>query len=105
MPVPRLGPRTAGCVVTDDLQALIAAVRRQIWLDDPLPLLAVVATYVSVHAGGIPLWLAVVGPSGAGKTLVGSTLSGLPHVQTVDAATTAGLARYLTAPANGSVSA
>lgn len=78
---------------------LIDEVRQHFWMPDPGPFLVALAAYLSTWMSGVPVWVLVVGPTGAGKTAILALHRALPAVTTLDDATKCGLTEILNAAA------
>ena len=74
------------------LDELLAVYRRHLYLPDPSPLLAVLATIVANRLdGGDAVWLLLVGPPSSGKTELLNAVHKLDDVHVVSTFTEAGL--------------
>lgn len=73
------------------LAEAVAVFRRYLYLPDPAPLYAVLATVAANRMAGDPVWLLLVAPPGAGKSELIQPLGALPDVYPVATLTEAAL--------------
>ena len=77
--------------MSDALAETVAVFRRWLYLPDPAPLYAVLATVAANRLPGDPVWLLLVGPPGSGKSELLQALGSLPDIHPAATLTEAAL--------------